>query len=395
MIKFRYFLLVLSFALLAACGGDDDNSEPPAPLAKFEPSKKLFEKWSLRTHAEIEQQFLFIEPLLLEDKIVTAGRDGVVAVVDINDGTLINEIELETDLSSGVGGNENLWLLTSQDGELIAIDAASGTVKWEVNAPSEILSRPVIADDSILVRTVDGQILSLNQSTGKLQWGYQQTMPALTLRGSGLLIAAHGQVYAGMDNGRLVALSMKNGEVVWDIALSTPQGHSEIQRLVDVDGRAELYGYVLYAAGYQGRVAAIDVQKGQILWARDFSAYSGVTLDSKILYSTDERSHVWAIDRYSGATIWKQEKLQARNVTRPVLFGDYLVVGDVLGYLHVMSKTDGHFVARVFVGEDEESFIDENGILVPPVVNGDSIIVSTRGGMLYSYTLRDFSEIEF
>ena len=389
MIIIRYFFLILSFALLTACGDSDDNLELPALLIEFEPSKVLNEQWSLRTHGAIEQQFLFVEPLLLKDKIITAGRDGIVTVVDIHSGQQLQEVSLDATLSSGVGGDESLWLLTTKEGELIAIEASSAQVKWQVNVPSEVLSRPVMSTTSILLRTVDGQIVSLDRANGKMIWSYQQTKPALTLRGSGLLVLTRDRVYAGMANGRMVALSLANGDVIWDIALSTPRGHSEIQRLVDVDGRAELFGYVLYVAGYQGRVAAIDVQKGQFLWARDFSSYTGVTVDAKAVYSGDERSHVWAMDRFSGATLWKQEKLQARNVTRPVLFGDYLVVGDADGYLHVMSKFDGHFIARVSVGGEDDESLGENGVLVPPAVNDDSIIVTTRDGMLYLYTLDD------
>jgi len=393
MIIIRY-LLVSCFLMLVACGGNDDNSEPPAVLTSFEPTKELREQWSLRTHEAIERQFLFIEPLLLKNKIITAGRDGIVTVVDVQDGRQIQEIDLDVTLSAGVGGDEKLWLVATKDGKLIAIDALTGLVKWMVAVPSEILSLPVMAAESILVRTVDGQIVSLDRLTGKMRWSYQQTNPALTLRGNGLLVVARDQIYAGMDNGRMVALSVDNGEVIWDVILSTPQGHSEIQRLVDVDGHAELFGYVLYIAGYQGRMAAIDVQKGQFLWARDFSTYSGVTVDPKVVYSSDERSHVWALDRFSGATLWKQEKLQARNITRPVLFDDYIIVGDAEGYLHVMSKFDGRFVARVTIGGHEAEFLGVNGVLVPPVVTDDAIIVTTRDGMLYSYTLNDLAMAE-
>ncbi len=394
MIRIYSYVLALSFSMLVACGGDDNNLEPPALLTEFEATKELSEQWSLRTHSAIEQQFLFIEPLLLKDKIITAGRDGVVTIVNVQDGRQIKDIELDTTLSGGVGGDDDLWLLTTRDGELIAIDAASRQVKWQVNVPSEALSRPVITADSVLVRTVDGQILSLNRLTGKTRWSYQQSKPALTLRGSGLLVVTRDRIYAGMANGSLVALSVSNGEVIWDVTLSTPQGHSEIQRLVDVDGRAELFGSVLYIAGYQGRIAAIDVKKGQFLWAHNFSTYTGVTVDSKAVYSSDERSHVWALDRHSGATLWKQEKLQARNITRPVTLGDNLIVGDADGYLHVMSKLNGRFAARVSVGGEEDEFISENGVLVPPVVAGDEIIVATRYGMLYSYTLDDLVQDE-
>ncbi len=389
MMSYRHYLLLLGLLVLTACGGDEDNSEPPASLTVFEPTKILHEQWSLRTHGAIDQQFFFIEPLRLKNKIITAGRDGLVAVVDARTGELLNEIDLASTLSSGVGGDQSLWLLATKDGELIAIDGTRAQVKWRAKMPSEVLSRPVLSATSVLARTVDGQIVSLDRATGKFRWAYQQNKPALTLRGSGLLLVTRDRVYAGMANGRLSALSLNNGEVIWDLALSTPQGHSEIQRLVDIDGNAELYGSILYVAGYQGRVAALDVKQNQFLWARDFSTYSGVTIDSKSLYSSDERSHIWSLDRFSGATLWKQEKLQARNITRPVLFGDYLVVGDVEGYLHVLSKFDGRFIARIAVGEDSEAFVNEHGILVPPVVTDDAIIVTTRSGMLYSYSLRD------
>lgn len=389
--KFFYYLLVACSVMLTACGGSEDNSEPPALLTSFDAERKLLEQWSLQTHGASDQQFLFIEPLLIGDKIITAGRDGTVTVVGLNNGEVIQEIELDTVLSGGVGGDDKLWLLATKDGELIAINAETGLQQWKVNVPSEVLSKPVVAANSVLLRTVDGQILSLDRRTGKTKWSYQQAKPALTLRGSGLLVVARDKVYAGMANGRMVALSVANGEVIWDITLSVPQGHSEIQRLVDIDGRAELFGYILYAAGYQGRVAAVDVQKGKILWARDFSTYTGVTVDSKVLYSSDERSHIWALDRYSGATLWKQEKLQARATTRPVLFGEYLVVGDAEGYLHVMSRFDGRFVARVSVGSFDDEWLTENGIIVAPVVANDTLIVPTMSGMLYSYTLSDLA----
>ena len=143
LIPLKVFLFVFIATTLVACG-DDDNSEPPAELVEFEPSVVVEEVWSASTGSAIKQQFLFIEPLLLEDKIVTAGRDGNVAIVDLKDGTVIDEIELETTLSGGVGGNASVWLFATRDGELIAVDGETHTVSWKVNVPSEVLARPVI-----------------------------------------------------------------------------------------------------------------------------------------------------------------------------------------------------------------------------------------------------------
>lgn len=377
----RYLLLLISVVLITGCG-DDDNAEPPAELTEFKQTHYLAEQWSVSTDDNIEQQYLLIEPLLLKDRIVTAGRNGTLNVYNLEDGDELAEIELDIALSGGVGGNENLWLVGSRNGELIAISAKNNAILWRTQVPSEILARPVIYNNSIvLVRTADGQILGVDIKTGSIDWNYSRTIPSLTLRGSSPPILSRSYFYTGLESGRLIAMSPIDGEVAWDIALTLPQGRSEIQRLVDIDGKSELYGRVLYAASFHGRIAAIDVTRGQFLWARSFSSNTGVSVDTDAVYSSDDRSHIWALDRNNGATLWKQDKLQARGVTRPVIFKDFLVVGDVEGYIHVLSRFDGRFVARTRV--------DSDGILVPPVVDGDSILVLSRDGYLAAYTLKE------
>lgn len=389
----KLYVLTFLCSYLIACG-DEDNAEPPAELVSFQATAELELNWSSETFSGVEQQYLQIEPLVLDDRIVTSGRDGVVYSVNAVDGDVLQEFDTTTSVSGGVGGNDSVWLLTSTSGELIAVDGEKGDVIWRLNMPSEALSRPVVYKDIAFVRTVDGQTLSIDLVKGDIRWSYKQTEPSLTLRGSSSPVISRDKLFVGLPNGRLVALSHNDGSVLWDIALAVPQGHSEIQRLTDIDGHAELYGFVLYAASYQGRVAAIDTQQGRILWARDFSSYTGVTVDDKTLYSSDENSHIWALDRYNGATLWKQDKLQARQVTRPLLTGDYVIVGDYDGYLHVLSRFDGHFVARVQVGDDENDDIGENGIVITPTLVDDNIIVTTRNGRLHSYSLSKLTSTE-
>jgi outer membrane protein assembly factor BamB len=377
----RYFLLLFSVVLITACG-DDDNTEPPAELTEFKQTHYLALKWSVSTDDSIEQQYLFIEPLLLKDRIVTAGRNGTLNAYELEDGDELAEIELDIPLSGGVGGSEDVWLVGSRNGELIAVSANSEDILWRTRVPSEILARPVVYNKNIvLVRTADGQILGVELKTGKINWNYSKAIPALTLRGSSPPILSRSHFYTGLESGRLIAMSPIDGEVAWDMALTVPEGRSEIQRLVDIDGKSELYGRVLYAASYHGRIAAIDVTRGQIMWARPFSSNTGVSVGTDAVYSSDDRSHVWALDRNNGATLWKQDKLQARSVTRPVIYKDFLVVGDVEGYVHVMSRFDGRFVARTRV--------DSDGILVTPIVDGDRLLVLTRSGYLAAFSIEE------
>ena len=371
--------LLCFIALLSACG-DEDNAEPPALLTSFTHTAYLDQQWSANTGDQIGQQFLLIEPLLLDDRILVAGRSGLLTVFDTRNGDELAEVDIGERLSGGIGGNSSKALLTTRDGIVVCIDLGDNSIRWKTRVPSEALSRPELYNNIVLVRTADGRLLGLDLDTGRIKWSYAQTIPALTLRGSSSPVLARGRVFVGLDNGRMIALSPIDGEVIWDVALTVPQGRSEIQRLVDIDGHAELYGRLLYVTAYQGRMAAIDVSNGQFVWSRPFSSHSGVSVDKTAVYSSDDMSYVWALDKNSGATLWKQEKLKLRDITRPIIFGDYLVVGDYEGYLHVMSKFDGHFVARTQV--------DDSGILAPPVVKDQRLYVLTRGGLLASYTLK-------
>jgi len=381
--------IVLSL-LLNACG-DTDNSEPPAKLKPIHATIELNERWSDTSMKGVGDQYLFLTPLLTDKYVVVAGREGKVESLSLKNGNTLNTMHLDATISAGIGGDDKLWLFATRGAHVIAVDAVNHKVLWNVRVPSEVLARPLLYQDTVLVRTVDGQVLSLDAKNGKSRWSYKQVLPSLTLRGNSEPILARDRIFVGLDNGRLIALSADTGDVLWDVVVSVPEGRSEIQRLVDIDGQSRLYGHTLYTVSYQGRLVAIDVDQGQFLWSRPFSSYSGMIMDDKALYSTDAHGHIWAVDRNTGATLWVQKALTAREVTRPVLMGDYLVVGDYDGYLHVMSRYDGHFVGRIRVGNgaDFEDPSVNYGILVPPEVINKELIVTTRDGGVYAYTYKN------
>ena len=380
--------MMCAVLFITACA-DDDNLDQPAELVPFNSEHYLKVNWHASTGAGSGEQYVFLQPLILSKIAVTVSRVGVINIISLATGDFESEIELDTIISAGIGGNEDIWLFATRDAHVIAVDAKKRTELWRTRVPSEVLARPVIYKDTSVIRTIDGKIISLVLNSGKIRWQYQRAIPDLTLRGSSEPVIARDKIFAGLADGRLIAISPDNGEVIWDVALAVPAGRSEIQRLIDIDGDAELYGRVLYAASYQGRVAAIDVERGQFLWARDFSTHTGVTLDEKVLYSSDDKGHVWALDRLNGATLWKQEKLEYRKLTRPTIIGDYIAVGDFEGYVHLLSRFDGHFVARYQLGQfDDLGWELATGIIVPPVVKGENrLVVVTRGGIVYVLAL--------
>ena len=370
---------VMLLALLAACSSEEDNSEPPAELVEFEASLQVTKLWDVSVGDGVEQQYLKLYPLLLNERLIIADRNGEVRAISTEDGDELWEVDLDVILTGGVGGDASSHIVTTRDGEAISLDD-TGNIRWRSQVSSEVLVPAVIADNKAIIRSVDGQIKALSVDTGEQLWVYKRDVPVLSLRGNSMPLIDEGRIYSGLDNGRLVILALEDGRVLFDVAVAVPAGRSELERMVDIDGDAVLKASILYMASYQGRVVAIDVRRGQLLWTRNMSTSTGVEVEGGTLFSADARDHIWALDKNNGATLWKQDKLQARQITRPAAMDEWLVVGDYDGYLHWLSQFDGHFVARVRV--------DDAGILVPPLVKGDRVYVISREGELAAYQLK-------
>ncbi len=54
-----------------------------------------------------------------------------------------------------------------------------------------------------------------------------------------------------------------------------------------------------------------------------------------------------ALDKSTGASVWKQDKLAQRRLGGPQIVGDYVAVVDVEGYLHLLDRNDGSLVGRI------------------------------------------------
>lgn len=380
----RYLLIFISALSLTGCG-DSDNAEPPAELVEFDQSIKVEKLWSVSTGGGVEQQYLKLFPLIVENTIVVADRLGDVSAYNIKNGNMLWSTELDTVLSGGVGGDKNHLVLTSRNGHVILLDG-SGKLKWKVDASSEVLMPAQVAGNLVIIRSVDGRMSALNINDGRQVWTYKRDVPALSLRGNSQPIIKQGYIFNGLDNGRLVALDLLDGHVVFDIPVASPSGRSELERLVDIDGHSVIADDRLYMGSYQGRVVSIDIRRGQMVWSRKLSTYTGVEYTRSGLFISDDKDHIWALDTRNGATLWKQEKLTARQITRPVAMKGTLVVADYEGYVHWLSPFDGHFVARVET--------DGSGVIVPPIVHNGRLYVITRDGELLAYDIKKTAETD-
>jgi outer membrane protein assembly factor BamB len=404
----RIACVIAAAMLLGACGGDEvvseNNALRPAELVVFEPSVPVELAWSAQLNRDPRPRQFNLAPQIRDGRIFVAERGGRVAAYDTTSGVLRWEQKLDATLSAGAGVGEGLMLVGGEDGDLFALDVDSGSLKWRATVSSEILAAPQIGAGKVLVSVNDGKVIAFDAQRGQKIWISNNNVPALSLRGGGRPVIVGERVIAGFANGHVAAFNLHNGKRLWETAVAVAKGRSEIERLVDVDTTPRVLDGTVYCATYQGQVAALSLESGQILWSRDTSTFTDLIVDESRVYYSDASSELWALDRKTGATLWRQDKLRGRMITGPALSGDHIVVGDFQGYAHWMRRDDGHFVARtdmkdadrravvagqVHLPEDEDVFRVPEGILITPAVAADGVYIRDGNGILAAYRVRE------
>ncbi|MEM1411644.1 MAG: PQQ-binding-like beta-propeller repeat protein, partial [Pseudomonadota bacterium] len=220
-------------------------------------------------------------------------------------------------------------------------------------------------------------VFGLDENNGRRVWVYDRAVPLLTLRGNANPVIRAGIAYLGYDGGEVVALRLEDGALLWEESVATREGRTELDRLADVDGEMVFVASDLLVSSYKNRLSSMAADSGRLLWFKDIPSSTGVTVARTNLAISDRDGNVWLLDRRNGATLWKQDQLTNRGLTRPVFVGDYVVVGDAEGYLHWINLDDGNFAARTKVKGD--------GFSGAPVVVGNTLYVYTRKGDLIAY----------
>jgi outer membrane protein assembly factor BamB len=349
-------ILPLALLGLAACGSTPGPQ--PAELTPIENPRPLRVLWSTNVNAEdrfidwppppqdpMSDRWVFF-PVLVGDAVFAVSREGVLVRVDAATGRQRWRSNAEMPVSSGVGADAETVAVANEEGEVVAFEAASGKVRWRARVSSEVLAPPEIGAGLVLVRTIDNRIFAFGAADGKRRWVYQRAAASLLLHAPSGVAIGGDSAFAGFSGGKLVAIALSNGGQRWEATVSVPKGATELERVADVVGRPALQAREVCAASYQGRVACYEAATGRQLWARELSSATGVSIDARYAYVTDDKGGVHTLDRSNGQSVWKQDKLSYRHVTQPLAEGQAIAVGDFEGFIHFLSRDSGAFVSR-------------------------------------------------
>ncbi|MBT3308004.1 MAG: outer membrane protein assembly factor BamB [Gammaproteobacteria bacterium] len=381
----RSSALLLAVGLLSGCstvtdtvdnwmGSGTSDRFAPTKLEAFKAEVAPLIVWDQSIGSGTDGLVVKLNHQIVENRLYVAEVDGAVKAVALPSGDAVWSVSLSERVMSGVAVGKKSLYVGTESGRLIALDRQHGKEQWSANLLSEILAPAAEASGIVVVRTADGKLSALNSENGSVLWSYEREVPVLTLRGTGSPLIVGDRVYAGLDSGEVVALSLQDGRELWLKSVTAARGRTEIERMVDIDATPIVANGALYVVGYQGNLVALDAEQGELLWKRKLSGLNAPAVNGQHLFVSDQSGNLWAFDRNDGSALWKQDSLVNRAPTTPLLDGPHLVVGDSEGYLHWIAVEDGRFVGRTQV--------DKAGVAAPVLDYGEAVVSYSEGGKL-------------
>lgn len=358
-----------------------DNSPSPQPLKPLQGAHHLIEKWSVPSPTAKTKGYTFLKlkPVIINKTVYIAHASGLVEAVNSIDGKLLWNKRLPVGLMSGPSIKDGYLIVTSDASTVIALNAANGQELWQTNVSGDVLAKPLITHNKAIIKTVDGHVYGLQLKTGHPEWVLDHGAPNLILKASSAPAIVNDTLLIGYSDGKLEAVNVQDGQVLWQKSITYAVGASDVERLIDIDADPIVQGNIIYLANYQGFIGAVSMQTGDFIWKKPASTFTNIIIKNNTIYMTDAENTIWSINKQDGRVNWKQTQLQYRGVTEPVLLNNSLVVGDKTGLLHVLSTQSGEFIARLEVGAP---------ISMAPETANDQIYVMADNGYLSCFYVR-------
>ncbi len=327
---------------------------PPPPAGPVFPSASA---WSVTIDAAP-----LVPPMVSGGLVVLALQTGTVTARRLSDGTEAWHIELRVDQPMAADGGR-IFAVSGQT--LHALSSENGTKAWtaDVGKPTA----PVVARGGwVIVATGEG-IDALRGSDGARVW--RRDTGAVSERA-----AIGGSVlYVPVEEGRLVALDLTNGNVLWDRKVG-----SDPTEPLAYDGR-------LYLGSAAKQFLCINADSGATEWSWNIGSRTigAAAADASNVYLVAMDNLVRALRRTNGGQRWTSP-LVYRATGGPVVLGEQVAVPGITSELTGLAAATGKPTGKL---EFPEKLAVGPAFIPPAAPGGAAGVVSIAGGLGSEWTL--------
>jgi outer membrane protein assembly factor BamB len=361
-----------AIVFIAALGGCFGGASKPKPT-ELQPVTALVsarQSWTAR----VGKVDFPLQAMASGGSVALASSDGTVALLDAQTGRDLWRLQLKTPIGAGVGSDGKIAAVVTRDNDVVAVQ--DGRELWRQRLNAEAFTAPFVAGGRVFVLAADRSVNAFDGQTGRKLWSQQRPTEPLVLSQSGVMLAVGDTLVVGLA-GRLAGLNPANGSVRWEVPIASPRGINDVERLVDLVGRVSRDGDNICARAFQASIGCVNAARGSLLWTKPANGVQGISGDDRLLFGTEADGTVVAWKRSDGERVWSIDRLRYRNLTAPLVAGRSVVVGDLAGFVHLISRDDGTLLNRLPT--------DGSAIATAPVLVGSTLVVVTQNGGVYGF----------
>lgn len=288
----------------------------------------------------------------------------------------------EPTTTGGVATDGSRVYVATAYGKLMALDADSGAVVWEAKLPEPARSAPTVADGKVFVVTQASTVAVHNVADGAEAWTWRGVPEIGNLLSSANPAVAGGVVVVPFTSGELVALDVKTGKPVWNDTLARASRSFAVSGLATIAASPVIADGVVYATGVGSRTVAVELRSGARLWDVAFGSAHTPAVAGNAVFLVDLDDNLTALDRKTGEVLWAthlpvtKTKKKRTHWAGPVLAGGSLWLASNEGGMLGIDPVSG----RVTATRD-----GQEPVMISPIAVSGKLLVLTAAGNLAAY----------
>lgn len=318
----------------------------------------------------------FSSPRVSGDQVFTGADSGYFFAVNKKTGRKLWRFRASSPINSASGILSDRVFFGDDKGDFYALSAQDGKLLWQVNLGAEISSAPALAGNNIYVATLEGRVVALDMENGATRWEVEptSTVNGMTLLGNStpVLSANADRLFVGFADGTLRCFATNSGKITWEKSL-----RESGVRFSDLDATPLIESDRLYLSTVSGPTVALSLKDGKVLWQQPMGSAVSMSLSGDQLYLSSWEGVVYALNKRDGSKIW-ETKLAGGALTAPVIFGSSVAVGISSKGVHFLDIQTGGIKAKRYAA---------HGLSSDPVLDGSDLYYFSNGGRLFSLKL--------
>jgi outer membrane protein assembly factor BamB len=283
---------------------------------------------------------------------------------------------------------KDLVVVGTDKGELRAYRIDTGKPAWAYEHGKRIYHRPSSDGDRVYF-TAEGGLTAVTADAGKKLWSFaldREDAPTLALREKGL-------VYVAGHDGTLYALDAKTGDKKWtadfvaDAPPDPPKFSGARARFPDTKARPSALatdGETVFLSVFdQCRLVAFNAATGKRLWAlqtRGWILGTAVATSTHVFVGSQDK-HFYCADKKTGKEVWKFET-KSRVESGGAVDDKYVYFGSCDGNVYCLSQADGK--ERWHFDTDRRPGGGKSAIYSVPILRQGTVYFAAAEGQLYA-----------